>query len=527
LTEGRRGDLLLLAAGSLLLFGAALGAHDLWNPNEPIYGEAVKEMHARGSLLVPYVNDRPFGEKPILSFWLGLAASRLLGGVSETALRLPSVVAGTSIVLLTYWLVLPYAGRKRALAAAVACLTTYQLWWVSRTVQMDVYVALATIAVVLPLTRILDHGLAPWKGWSLAGIAAGFGFLAKGPVAWICPALVVISYAVSTSRLRAIVTPATALGAAVAVAVAAPWHVALAAAGHGDVLHEVLIRQNFQRFTNPWDHVAPFWYYVPYVFIDMAPAAFFAALALRLPRREDEQRLARLAWIWIFAIVLFFSLSKSKRDPYIVPIAPAVALLASEVAVAFAEGRLTIGRRRAFVVIAGLLSAGLLAGGLFVAFRLVPKYPDASAAGWALATTAAIGGAALGLATMRRQRLTLALPAVCAALYLVVAIAVLPALDAFKSARPASEAIAALAGDARVASYNFWVWRAEYRYYLDRPIENITGPDALRAAWSGDERLVLLVDRSTIASARSVLGDRAPALTRSVGSQTLYVFTNR
>jgi 4-amino-4-deoxy-L-arabinose transferase-like glycosyltransferase len=312
------------------------------------------------------------------------------------------------------------------------------------------------------------------------------------------------------------------------VLVAAPWFVALSAAGHGAVLEEVLVRQNFQRFTNPWDHVAPFWYYAPYVFIDMAPYAFFAAVAARLPRRDEaERRLARLSWVWIAAIVLFFSLSKSKRDPYIVPIAPAIAVLASEVAVAFAGGRLTAGRRRAVVAIAGVLAAGLVAGGLFVAARLVPRYPDMAAAGWALAATSVLGGAALAVAARRRAALPIAIPAVAAALYLVVASAVLPALDAVKSARPASDAIAALAGDARVVSYNFWIWRAEYRYYLDRPIENLTGPDALRAAWAGPDRLVLLVDAGTIASARQVLGDRSPALTRKIGSQTLYVFTNR
>ncbi|HEX4824967.1 MAG TPA: glycosyltransferase family 39 protein [Candidatus Polarisedimenticolaceae bacterium] len=521
MTGAARRDLLLLLAGSLLLFGAALGAHDLWNPNEPIYGEAVKEMHARGSLLVPYVNGLPFGEKPILSFWLGLVASSLLGSVSETSVRMPSVLAGTSIVILTYLLVLPYAGRGRALAAATFTLTTYQVWWVSTTLQMDVLVAAATIGVIVPLTRVLDFGLAPWKGWSLAGLAAGLGFLAKGPVAWICPALVIGTYAAFSSKLRALMTPAIALGAAVAFVIAVPWFLALAMTGHADVLHEVLIRQNFQRFTNPWDHVAPFWYYVPYVFIDMAPYAFFAVLAVRLPREDDgERRLARLAWVWIAAIVVFFSFSKSKRDPYIVPIAPAVAVLAMEV---LSGTR----RRRAVTAIALTLAAGLIGAGLYLSARVAPKYPDATTTGRWLAATAVIGGVFLGLNAFRNRRVALALPALCAAVYLVVAVFVLPALDVYKSARPLTEAIAAMAGDSKVASYNFWEWRSEYRYYLDRPIENLTTLDALREAWSAPERLVLLVEGSRLAIARTVIGDRAPALTRAVGSQTLYVFTNR
>ena len=80
-----RRDLIGLAFVAALLFVPWLGARDLWNPNEPLYGQAVSEMAARGDWLVPTVNGSVFDEKPILYFWLALAASSVLGGVSETA----------------------------------------------------------------------------------------------------------------------------------------------------------------------------------------------------------------------------------------------------------------------------------------------------------------------------------------------------------------------------------------------------------------------------------------------------------
>ena len=46
--DASRRELALLAIGSAVLFGLGLGARDLWNPNEPIYGEAVREMAERG-----------------------------------------------------------------------------------------------------------------------------------------------------------------------------------------------------------------------------------------------------------------------------------------------------------------------------------------------------------------------------------------------------------------------------------------------------------------------------------------------
>lgn len=529
-----RRDLLLLAAAAVIVFGVRLGGRDLWNPNEPIYGEAVKEMAARGTWTVPYVNDLVFGEKPILYYWLALASSKILGGITETSLRVPSALAGLSIVLGAYLLVLPYAGRRRALYAALACVTTFQIWWVSRTIQMDVLVAAVTLWVILAVTRVLDHGLAAWKGWVLAGAVAGLGFLAKGPVTWICPALALVAYAAATRRLKVLLRVEMLLGAAVALVVAAPWYLVLWANGHGDVLHEVLIRQNFQRFTNPWDHVAPFWYYVPYFFSDMAPWSFFALLAWNLPREtENDRRLAKLAALWIVAIVFFFSLSKSKRDPYIVPTAAAAAILAAEVAVAFVDGRLSAWRRRAALGIAWAFAALFVLGGAAVFVALLPKHPEMAVPATILAAAMILCGAVLALALARerpgrRSAVPATFAAAIAAFYVVASVAVIPALDVVKSARPlCSEIEAMLRPGDRIASFNFWNWRAEYRYYLGRPIENLPGDAPLREAWGGPERLVLLVEAEQLARARTVIGERPAALQRGVGSATTYVFTNR
>lgn len=182
--KGHQRDLWALALGSATLFLVALGARDLWNPNEPIYGRAVVEMWERGSWLIPTVNSGVFAEKPILYYWLALAVSKLFGGVSELTLRLPSAGAGVTAVLLTYLLVLPYAGRTRARLAGVFLATQYLVWWTSRAVQMDVFVLVCTVGVLLPLSRMLDFDLRPAKAWALAGVAAGLGFAAKGPVAF-------------------------------------------------------------------------------------------------------------------------------------------------------------------------------------------------------------------------------------------------------------------------------------------------------------------------------------------------------
>jgi len=114
------------------------------------------------------------------------------------------------------------------------------------------------------------------------------------------------------------------------------------------------------------------------------------------------------------------------------------------------------------------------------------------------------------------------------AVYLAAAGVGLPALDEYKSVRPVCARVTGLLrpGD-DVASYEFWDWRAEYRYYLGRPITNLAGPEALRAAWYGPRRLVLFVEPSRLERVRQVIGDTSPAVVNAKGARPIYVFTNR
>jgi len=219
-----RRDILLLMLAAAVLFTVSLGGRDLWNPNEPIYGQAVREMERDGAWMVPIVNEKVFAEKPMLYYWIGRACSFLPGGSSETNLRLPSVLSALASVWMVWYLVLPYAGHKRALTAAGLFATTFGVFWAARTIQMDILVMVSTLGVVLPLSRVADHGMSRWKGWILAGVAAGIGFMGKGPVAWVLPAVIFGLYLLWTRRPKMLVTPQAFTGALVAILVAAPWH---------------------------------------------------------------------------------------------------------------------------------------------------------------------------------------------------------------------------------------------------------------------------------------------------------------
>jgi 4-amino-4-deoxy-L-arabinose transferase-like glycosyltransferase len=520
----------------VLLFFLFLGARDLWNPNEPLYSLGVKEMAQRGDWLIPTINGTVYPEKPILYYWGALAAARLLGGVSEFTLRVPSALAASLSFWLVYALVLGYRGRRAALWTAALFATQYMVFWSGRAVQMDILVVASTLGVLLPLCRSADLGFSPVKAWWLAGIAAGLGFLAKGPVAWILPAIAFCGYALWTHRPRLFLNRHVLLGAVAAIAVAAPWYGLLLWNGHEEFLHNVLIKQNFQRFVAAWDHQQPWWYYLKYIWIDLAPWSWFLPLAavlgwrtLRARTQEESgpaDRLNALSWIWIVGTILFFSLSQSKRSPYILPIAPAVAILTADVLDRLAEGRLRGGLRWSVLGIHGLFGLLFALAGAGLWWRRA-AFPELGSTVPLLAAILVVGGSAvlgsLHLARHHPRGITASLLAAVFALFLSSTIC-LPSANTLKSARGFAQTLEANIGkDAPLRSYAFWFGRTGYSYYSDRIIPNLEGPEPLQEYWSAEDPAYLLVEEPHMKEAVHTLGNPQLLLRQKVGGRTAYL----
>jgi 4-amino-4-deoxy-L-arabinose transferase-like glycosyltransferase len=97
-----------------------------------------------------------------------------------------------------------------------------------------------------------------------------------------------------------------------------------------------LIHHNLARFaTNRYQHAQPVWFYIPVVFGSFLPWAFqILAPAwqwLRNLRREPLRHPdSTLLWAWALIPFLFFSFSRSKLPGYVLPMFPALALMAAK-----------------------------------------------------------------------------------------------------------------------------------------------------------------------------------------------------
>jgi 4-amino-4-deoxy-L-arabinose transferase-like glycosyltransferase len=154
--------------------------------------------------------------------------------------------------------------------------------------------------------------------------------LTKGPVAVAIPLLVAAPYALWRRRARAIWHPA---GPVLLAAAVLPWALAVEARAPGFLRYALVTETWLRLTTDRMQRTGPLWYFVPFLLAGAFPwvlAPIVSGLG-RLRRRlpiEPEPALVFLL-LWIALPLVFFSLSQSKRPHYILPLVPAVALLAA------------------------------------------------------------------------------------------------------------------------------------------------------------------------------------------------------
>ena len=160
--------------------------------DESLYAAAAREMLERSDWIVPSFNYQPRYQKPILIYWL-IGASYHALGVSEAAARLPSAAFGVLLCALVFALGRRLGGALTGLAAGLVMATNVATVGLSRVVMTDVILCAFTTAAITGFVFAeseRERGGSGRKPTLLAFAALAGGFLVKGPVAVLVPALV-------------------------------------------------------------------------------------------------------------------------------------------------------------------------------------------------------------------------------------------------------------------------------------------------------------------------------------------------
>lgn len=404
--DPRGGWLRTAACVALAAVALAPGAlsRELMAPDEPRFALVAREMAEAGEWLVPRLGGQTYLNKPPLLFWLELVSFRVLGGPSEAAARLPSLLAALVTVALTHRAGRRWFGEKVATRGTLMLIAAPLFLMRGAWLATDPLLLATTWGAIVAL----DRAGAGWRpGGPLAGVALGLGLLAKGPVA----ALWVVLAALAAWRLpgvRCLLRPLLRPPALAALLVVAGLPFALAAARIGFApLLEAGWRESGQRFVASWDNLRPVWFYPPKLFSGFFPWSLLALAALFPPVRRRLAPDAHRAWLvrWSILGVALLSIPGSKRLVYLLPLLPALALVtASLLPALFAE----IPVRRSMGAVLGLCAGAALGLGLALAFApgwlpesAAVSLPEVRRAAAALLATGALSLALVARGTAR------------------------------------------------------------------------------------------------------------------------------
>lgn len=332
---------------AIALFGVcamrliALGALPILDPSEGRYVAIAATMEQGGDWVTPRFPDgTPYWGKPPLYFWLTAAALRV-GGHREAAARLPAAL-GEGLLLLATWLVgRRLHGATTGLLAALVLASSALVLGAAGVALLDVTLAACVAwACVGFLFAVHENEPARSRFWGLVFFAAlGLGMLAKGPVALVLCALAIGLWSLFCGSLGWIRRLPLATGAALFLALAAPWY-ALAERRTPGFLEYFLLQENLLRYVtrdygdlygNP--HVRPFgtvWTYLLVGFLPWSPLGLAFLWAQRPWRFRSWPRLGsreRFLIAWAIAAPLFFTFGRSVLWGYVLPSLPPLAVL--------------------------------------------------------------------------------------------------------------------------------------------------------------------------------------------------------
>jgi len=326
--------LLLAALLTLLLVLAAL--RPLSVPDEARYSDISRWMLVSGDWLVPRLNGLPFLHKPPLTHW-EQAASMALFGVTPWAARIPQILLALLLVGGLYGAARRLAGVALARRAALMLALSASVLVGGQFANHDIGVAAWIASAIWCFALAFAHGERPHAGWALAGFGAcALGLLTKGLIGLALPGLVLALWLTWTHQWRKAWRLPWVSGVALFALIAVPWFV-LVARRYPGLWSYLFGEQQFTRYVGGgFNNEQPWWFYLAAVVLLLLPWSLFALLeafvqarSRRAPLVQDGTRWVSLCWIWLGAIVLFFSIPRSKLIGYILPALPPMALLAA------------------------------------------------------------------------------------------------------------------------------------------------------------------------------------------------------
>ena len=389
---------IVLLVAAAVYCGGMISPPSLMDDVDAIQAQIARNMLHSGDWVTARLVGIPYLEKAPLIYWLIAGCFKLFGAYDWVA-RIPVAL---SAVLLS-WITAAFGGwafnRRAGTLAGLALATCAGLFLFTRILIPDVMLTASVALAMWAFLRALDEEEPHPRRWAfLLAASLGVGMLLKSTVGVLFPVAAALLYLGFTRQIfsRAVwrrLHPFS--GAAVALLIAAPWHVlatlrnppyfdftmrSVPGQYHGFLwfyfINEQVLRFLNLRYPRDYDTVPLAWFWLFHLCWLFPWSVYLPAVAKLRFRPVDRAGRARLlALCWIGFVLVFFSFSTT-QEYYSMPCYPALALLLGS---AMAEGGAWIRRgTRVLQALAGI--AGAVALALVWAVRNTPAPGDISVA---------------------------------------------------------------------------------------------------------------------------------------------------
>jgi 4-amino-4-deoxy-L-arabinose transferase-like glycosyltransferase len=441
----------LLCLLCLVLYMPGLAAIPPLDRDEARFAQATRQMLETGDFIRIRFQEEARHKKPIGIHWLQAISVRAFSTPESSAIwpyRLPSALAALAAVLLTFFFGTRLMGSPRAgLIAAVLIASALSLVAEAHLAKTDAALLAAVVAgqgtlgvvYVAARTRRRVARSLPLVFW----LAEAAAILLKGPPGPMLALLTMASLSIADRDFRWLRELRPIAGALVVALIVTPWMIAIETLTEGRFISDSVLRDLLPKLVGAQEsHGAPPGYYAALAVASFWPGSLFIVPAIARGWGQRGAPAERFLVAWLVPAWVLFEFVPTKLPHYVLPLYPALALLAGG-AIAEGFGSHLWGWVRWFdtgvKVLWSVVTVALAAALIWLPQRLGGGIPSA-----AIAALPVLLFLALLLIWRDWQPMPAAglIAALAAAFVLPAAFAVAPALDALWLSRSAATLVA-------------------------------------------------------------------------------------
>lgn len=378
---------LLVAAFALFMALPGLGALPPLDRDESRFMQASVQMLETGDYVSISFQDAERNKKPAGSYWAQAASVALVSDVAArdvVAHRLPSLIGSVLGVLFLYFAARRLIDPDAAFFGAILMAAAPSLAGEATIAKSDALLFGALALMQFGLAGLLRDAWEERAGRSRLSayafwIGLGLGALLKGPIAPMIATFTIGGLSLTRWRAGLWRRLHPFSGALIAALIVAPWTLLITVQTEGRFLTEAMGTDGVAKLTEAQEaHGAP-----PGLHLLLLPVLFWPALpflgagvAAALRGESPVNRGPAALWLlfWAAPAWAIFEIASTKLPHYVLPLYPALALLAGAFVVAPAR---RLGLVRVFAVLYALL------GAVFAALLIAIPAEFSSGHGWA------------------------------------------------------------------------------------------------------------------------------------------------